>query len=383
MAVQPAFSGTPDPSPVRRRRVPRRIAATAAAATLLLAAAIFPSVASGESGFLANFRTAYPTTLSDDQASCTLCHAGSSSELNAYGHMVQAHGTSVASIKAIGSLDADENGISNAVEIAMNAQPGWKPGAVNKVYKTSGGALVTSTRTSPLAATVVLDPAPDAVPPVVATVPKAAVRSAVRLSGSAIPLTVTWTGTDEGWGIARYELERSTDAGLTWTVVSTSLTTPSTTLTAPSSGTVMFHARAIDAAGNTGDWVAGPALSPRLVQNGSTSVTYGGTWTGATSTSYSGGSVKYAKAAGASVKYTFTGRSVAFVTTRTPARGKVKIYVDGVYIKTVDTVASTTQYRYLAYSKTWAAAGSHTIKLVVVGTAGRPRVDFDAFAVLK
>jgi len=384
VAVQPASPATLEPRHrAHRRRMTPRVAAVLATAAFLLAAAIFPSAAAGVPDYLANFRTAYPASLSDNQASCALCHTKTTSELNAYGHMVQTHGTSVAAIKAIGSLDADGNGISNVVEIATNAQPGWKPGAVNKVYSTSSGALVASTRTSPLPAAVELDPAPDAVPPVVTTAPKAAVHSGVRLTGSAIPLLVTWTGFDTGWGIARYELARSADGGVTWTVVSTSLKAPSATLTTPSSGTVMFRARAVDAAGNKGDWVAGPALSPGLVQDTSTSLIYGRTWTRASSSSFSGGSVRYAKVAGASASYRFTGRSVAFLTTRTPARGKVRIYLDGVFIKTVDTLASTTQYRYVAYSRTWTTAGTHTIRLVVAGTVGRPRVDLDAFAVLK
>ena len=44
---------------------------------------------------------------------------------------------------------------------------------------------------------------------------------------------------------------------------------------------------------------------------------------------------------------------------------------------------ATTKYRALAWQKTWSTSGTQTVKLVVVGTSGRPRVDLDAFAVLK
>ena len=37
----------------------------------------------------------------------------------------------------------------------------------------------------------------------------------------------------------------------------------------------------------------------------------------------------------------------------------------------------------LAQQKTWSIATSRTVKLVVVGTAGRPRVDLDAFVTVK
>jgi hypothetical protein len=35
------------------------------------------------------------------------------------------------------------------------------------------------------------------------------------------------------------------------------------------------------------------------------------------------------------------------------------------------------------FSWTWATLGAHTLRVVVVGTAGHPRVDVDAFITLK
>ena len=99
---------------------------------------------------------------------------------------------------------------------------------------------------------------------------------------------------------------------------------------------------------------------------------------------YSGGSVRYATAAGASVRYSFTGRSVGVVLTRRPDGGKVKVYVDGSYVTTINTAASTTAYRQLLFARSWSAAGTHSIRLVVVGgTAGHARIDLDAFALLR
>jgi hypothetical protein len=36
----------------------------------------------------------------------------------------------------------------------------------------------------------------------------------------------------------------------------------------------------------------------------------------------------------------------------------------------------------LDFTKTWAIAGQHRIKITTLGTPGRPRVDVDAFIVL-
>ena len=93
--------------------------------------------------------------------------------------------------------------------------------------------------------------------------------------------------------------------------------------------------------------------------------------------------MRYAKTAGRSVSYTFTGRSIALVTSKSASRGKVKIYVNGVYQTTVDTYRSATQYRAVVWQKSWSTSGTRTIKLVVSGTSGRPRVDLDAFVVVK
>ena len=37
----------------------------------------------------------------------------------------------------------------------------------------------------------------------------------------------------------------------------------------------------------------------------------------------------------------------------------------------------------IAFSTSWSGYGAHTIKLVIVGTAGRPYADFDAFEVIR
>ena len=81
------------------------------------------------------------------------------------------------------------------------------------------------------------------------------------------------------------------------------------------------------------------------------------------------------------MSYTFTGRAIGFVTATGPTRGKVKVYLNGTFITTLDLRTSSTKYRMLAWQRTWATSATRTIKLVVVGTTGRPRIDLDAFAV--
>jgi hypothetical protein len=216
------------------------------------------------------------------------------------------------------------------------------------------------------------------------TAPSATLRSGASLSGSSVPLSLTWSGSDNagGSGIDHYELARTTDGGATWPTVSSSLTTRSAAVSAAASGTVRYRVRAVDKAGNPGAWAYGPTLSPRRVQQSSTAVKYGGTWTTVKSSSYSGGSTRYARVTGRWAAYKFTGRSIALVTTKSPSRGKVKIFINGVRVATVDLYRSSSQYRVLAWQRTWSTSGTRTIKVVVVGTSGRPRVDLDAFVVV-
>jgi len=140
--------------------------------------------------------------------------------------------------------------------------------------------------------------------------------------------------------------------------------------------------RSRDAAGNVSGWVESVLAKPALIQQFSSAAVYRGTWYTSYVRSYSGGSARYTNSSTASATYTFTGRGIALVTTKSPSRGKAKVYVDGVYVRTVDLYASTASYRVLAFARMF-SYGTHSIKLVGAATAGRTRFDVDAFAVIR
>jgi hypothetical protein len=62
-----------------------------------------------------------------------------------------------------------------------------------------------------------------------------------------------------------------------------------------------------------------------------------------------------------------------------PARGKAKIYDDGVYVKTIDAYASANTNRVLRWDKRISGSSNHTIKVVNLATPGRPRIDVDGY----
>jgi hypothetical protein len=59
------------------------------------------------------------------------------------------------------------------------------------------------------------------------------------------------------------------------------------------------------------------------------------------------------------------------------------VFVDGTEVATVSTHATSPHYRRILFAKAWTVSGTHTISIVVVGSAGRPRVDVDALIVIR
>ena len=220
----------------------------------------------------------------------------------------------------------------------------------------------------------------DFIAPVVSA-PVVRIASGRTMDGSMIPVTLAYTAADASGVSPDGQAQASMDNGVSWGA-DTAITNGQGSWI-DSTGTWRMRAIAVDLYGNKEAGPGSAAIRPALTQQTSTAVVYGGTWRSESNFGYSGGSVKYATAAGASATYRVSARSVGFVTTRGPGRGKVRIYVDGILAATVDTYAASATRQLVIWQKTWAAVGTHTVKLVVAGTAGRPRVDLDAFAVLR
>ncbi len=214
------------------------------------------------------------------------------------------------------------------------------------------------------------------------TTPKASLRANTTLNGTMSRVTLTWTGTDVGpSGVKSYDVRRSRD-GRAFQTIASGLASPSLVWSVEPGHTYRFQVRARDKAGNVGAWKTGPLLKPALVQQSSSAIAYGGSTKTTSFSPYSGGTQRSLGAAGASATYTTTARSISFVTTKGATRGSAKVYVDGVLVATLDLTSDTSTYRFVAFSKTWSSVGTHTIRIVSVGTPV-PRVDIDAFSVIR
>lgn len=221
----------------------------------------------------------------------------------------------------------------------------------------------------------------------VAGTPKVALRAGVNLpstsTSAGILANLNLAGTDPGGaGVRSFEVRRSVD-GSAFAAFASNVPPGALAVTLTPGHSYRFESRAKDNAGNVGGWVAGPLLRPSLTQQTSTAITWKGTWTKVSDARFSGGSVRHASSAGASASYSFTGRAIAWVTTVAANRGAAKVYLDGALVATIDLSAATTSFGRVAFARTWSSSGFHTLRVVLVGTAARPRVDIDALEVLR
>lgn len=197
------------------------------------------------------------------------------------------------------------------------------------------------------------------------------------------PTTVSWTGSDVGWGIAKYQLQRSVDGGSWRTVALPAARSVSAAAQAIPGHSYRYRVRAVDKAGNIGSWNTGPTVRLTLTADGATTVRYGGAWVITPDPAALGGSMHTAVAAGATATYSFSARGIAWVAPRGPDQGRAYVYLDGVRVATVDLGSPSAQAPAIVFRKLWTAVGSHVIKIRVLGTAGRPSVSVDGFIRLR
>jgi hypothetical protein len=132
-----------------------------------------------------------------------------------------------------------------------------------------------------------------------------------------------------------------------------------------------------DCAGNGAYYYDYPQVGP-ISQETAASLTAG--WTTSSCLCWSGGNVLWNTRTGAKASFTFSGQSIAWVTNRASNRGTANIYIDGTFIRSVNLQGATVN-RIVGFQKRFGSVATHTLDIVVAGTAGHPRVDIDAFVV--
>ena len=153
--------------------------------------------------------------------------------------------------------------------------------------------------------------------------------------------------------------------------------------TAPAQGQVWaFAVRARDNVGNVGAY---SAFSRTIIpfDDRSGILTYSSGWTSLSSTADFLGTYRRAATAGptmtTSSRYT---SGFSLIGTACSICGRFRVYVDGALVATIDSYASTTRYRRVLFADAFAGATlhRHTLRIVELGTPGRPRVMVDGVA---
>ena len=198
---------------------------------------------------------------------------------------------------------------------------------------------------------------------------------------SSAAMAIAWPASTDATGIESYRVRFRKTGTTTWTTIAGATTSLSATAFLTYSQPYELQVTARDRGANTTTTTV--AFTPTRYTESSSLATYTGSWSLVRSSSYQGGKARATTTAGKKVSYAITGRSIAWVAATGPTRGSAKIWVDGVYAGSVSTRASTTSYRKVVWSRSWAAAGPHTVTLVVSGTSGHPRVDVDAMIVAR
>jgi hypothetical protein len=231
------------------------------------------------------------------------------------------------------------------------------------------------TWSTPVSRTITLD----TTPPVLSNFKLAFTTGTI---GTNAPIKLTWTASDAGSGLDffQYFETRVTPSPNVQFFQDLPVTATSYTRSLRLSSSYRYDLEmiAVDKVENSNASLDVLPVSLASVPS-SANIAFVKTWSTSSNSSYLGGSTRYATSSGATVTYTFSGRAIAFLSTKGPSRGKAEVWVDGVKKATIDLYASSTKYRQVAYQTSWESVGNHVIMVKVLGTSGRPRVDFDSF----
>jgi hypothetical protein len=198
------------------------------------------------------------------------------------------------------------------------------------------------------------------------------------LGTSTVPVRTTWSACDPN-GIALYRLQRQVNGGGWYNVTLSSGLATSITQSLSRNTSYRYRIEAEDKTGVFSHWIYGPTFEPVVTDQTSSLIAWSGSWHTVTLSGTYGGTTRYSTSAGSSTSFTFTGASIGWVSARGPNRGSARICIDGVLKATVSLYASTYSYRQIVWSMNWSSRVARTITVVVVGTAGHPRVDVDGF----
>jgi len=275
--------------------------------------------------------------------------------------------------------------VAGVAALALSRKlPGtYSPSALRSHILASGRAFPSTAGLTATGRVVNAYRASDVVAPVAAAPDRFTLRPGSRIGTSTGTALVRWpAATDDLTGVISYAIRRFGPTG--WSTLGTGIKPTSKIIasTITFAKSYRFSVTATDLVANV-SLPAETVIKASLYGDATSLAAYSSGWSTAASSGASGGKVHVTTRRGASVTLSFTGRGVSIVSPTGPTRGSYRVYLDGVYAATVSERSSSAISRVVTYSVPWSTSGAHKLKVVVVGTAGHPRVDVDAFVVIR
>jgi hypothetical protein len=160
-------------------------------------------------------------------------------------------------------------------------------------------------------------------------------------------------------------------------------TVHSAVFTGVAGNTYLFHAKAIYPPGDIATGYSAAVTSVVPFDERASAVTFSTGWSESSSASRYLGTFTSTTSASKTMTFKAAASAMWLIGDKCASCGKMKVYVDGTLISTVDTYRSSTAVRQILFSKAFVGTDTHTIKIVTLGTSGRPKIVIDAIGVRR
>lgn len=144
-----------------------------------------------------------------------------------------------------------------------------------------------------------------------------------------------------------------------------------------------FKVRARDDAGNVG-W---STIKKTVVPFDHSVLSYHGNWSNQNSPNHYKGSVKSTSTKDSFATGKLTGKTLTLIGPKGPNMGKLKLYIDGTRIITIDQYAPKAKFRQKLFTKSWSKLASHKIVVEAAGlkntASSGKKISIDGIAVSK
>jgi subtilisin-like proprotein convertase family protein len=202
-----------------------------------------------------------------------------------------------------------------------------------------------------------------------------------------VPVQGRWSATDATSGVSQYVAAIEANGTDRTAIRLTQPLQPRATLQLEPGHTYRFAAGAIDLADNQSAERLSPARELALQDDSDAASDYSTGWVTNTNGTFLGGTAHSSITTDSTVTYTFTGRSVTWLTSFGPNRGIAEVSIDGGAPVLVDTYRSFTKHRQIAFAANNLTDTQHTLVIRVTGNKNSAstaaRIFIDGFATLR